>query len=190
MRIWIVKICQADVKKLSERKVRVAISFLLNIVLGDGGDVHLRGAWRWGENSNSGMRDKAGICYENLVRHRVYRQGMSTVVSADLIQGSIIVRSVLLDHRQLSGFPGDVNSMKSSVECDRVRPAADPERRNDPMALQVKNHQFGISATDRKEPSLLGINCHARWSDAWCKRPLPNFRPLADIDCSYLVCVF
>src|ERR1700746_267428 len=95
----------------------------------------LRSSPRWGENSNSGMRDKAGICHENLVRHRVYRQGMSTVVSADLIQGSIIVRSVLLDHRQLSGFPGDVNSMKSSVECDRVRPATNLQRCNYSMAL-------------------------------------------------------
>ena len=101
------------------------------------------------------MRDKACVCHENPVRDRVYCQGMSAVVSVHPIQYSIIVRTVLLDHRHFSCLSGRVNSMKSSVEYDRVRPAADPQRRNDPMALQVKNHQFGISAADRKEPSLL-----------------------------------
>ena len=61
MRIWIVKICQDDVKKLSERKRRVEIFFLLNILLDDGGTVHFRGHRRWAEHSNSGMCKKAAL---------------------------------------------------------------------------------------------------------------------------------
>src|SRR4029077_1884051 len=129
MKIWIVKICQADVKKLSERKVRVELFFLMNIVLDDGSDVHLRGARRWEEHSNSGTRKKACVCHENLVRHRVYCQGVSAVVSVYLIQYSIIVRTVLLDHRQLSGFSGCVNSMNTSVKCARVRPTSNLQAR-------------------------------------------------------------
>ena len=130
---------------------------------------------RWGEHSNSGMCKKACVCHENFVRHRVYGQGMSAVVSAYLIQDSIIVRTVLLDHRQFSGFSGCVNSMNTSVECDRVRATANLQRCNYLMALQVKDHQFCISATDRKEPSLLGINCHSGWPFARSKRPLPYY---------------
>src|SRR3984893_18772496 len=82
---------------------------------------------------------QACVCHENPVRHWVYCQGMSPVVSVYLIQYSIIVRIVLLDHRHLSGSSGGVNAMNASVEYDRVRPAADPQRCNDPMPLQVKD---------------------------------------------------
>jgi len=50
MRIWIVKICQADVKKLSERKVRVQIFFPINIPL-DHGATFTSGALGVGENT-------------------------------------------------------------------------------------------------------------------------------------------
>src|SRR5258706_8919998 len=144
----------------------------------------------WGEHGNSGMRKKACVGHENPVRHRVHCQSVSAVVGVYLIQHSIIVRIVLPDHRHVSGSSGRVNSMNTLVECDRVRPAADLQRCNDSMPLQVKNHQFGISATARKEPSLFGINRHARWPYARRKGPLPYYRPLANIDCSYFVGVF
>jgi hypothetical protein len=136
------------------------------------------------------MRDKACVCHENSVRDRVYCQGMSAIVSVHPIQYSIIVRTVLLDHRHFSDSSGRVNSMITLIECDRVRPTADPQRCNDPMRVQVKNHQFGISATDRKEPSLFGINRHARWPVARSEGPLAHYRSLANIYCRYPVGVF
>src|SRR3984957_8420587 len=133
------------------------------------------------------MRKKACIGYENSVRDWVDGQGVSAVVSVYLIQYSIIVTTVLLD---LAGFPGRVNSVYAWVECDRVRPSADFQPCNHSMLFEIKNHQFSIFAAHRKKPPLLKINRHAGWPYAWSKRPLPDDRPVANIDCSHLVAVF
>src|SRR5882724_11096243 len=145
---------------------------------------------RWGEDGDSGVSKKTCVCHENLMRDRVDRQGMGAVVGVYLIQDPISIRTILLNHRHRPGFSGSVNSMEIAVERDRVRSATDFERSDDLMLFQIKNHQFGISLTNRKEPSLLGINRHPRRPFARSKRPLPYHGPLADIYCGYEVNVF
>src|SRR5258708_33717139 len=55
------------------------------------------------------------------------------------------------------------------------------------MRLQIKHHKLGIPGTNRKKPSLLGINGHPGRSFARSERPLPCYRSLAKIDRGYRV---
>ena len=78
-----------------------------------------------GEDSNPGMRQKACVSHENLVRDMVYREGMGSIMRTYLVEYPICVGAVLLDHGQFPGFSGRVDSVKNWVEHDRIRPATD-----------------------------------------------------------------
>src|ERR1700730_4807901 len=90
-----------------------------------------------GEDSNPGMHKKACVSHENLVRDRVYRESMGSIMGTYLVQYPICVGAVLLDHRQFPRFSGRVDSMEGWVERDRIKASTHFFRRDDSMRLHV-----------------------------------------------------
>src|ERR1700691_5285795 len=91
------------------------------------------------ENRNPRRDDETCIADIQPVRFRIDGQRMRAVVQRDLIERRDCALAIAIDHAELAGPTGYVNSMEPGIVSYRIRAAANGNRGDDAMLPHIEH---------------------------------------------------